>query len=958
MKYSNFVRLFFTLLLLLFFSISVYFLVSANKSIATSDTKERKQEEDKYQNARERALQEFQKTIDPKTRTVPTNRLLAAKKEIQRLATAKAIGNVNWVERGPSNVGGRTRALLFDQNDASNNTVFAAGVSGGLWKSTNFQTTATWTPVNDFFQNIAITAIIQHPTTKNVLYFGTGEGFDGDIRGLGIWKSTDSGQTWSQLASTNNATFHFVQDLLFDTAGNLYATTAAGGVQRSTNAGASWTGVRSGDGADLELGADGTIYATMGVQGNYGYVYKSTTGNAGSWVNITPPVDDFERIELAVAPSDANRLYALCEGLNSDDVTYMYRSENKGNTWTALTVPTICDQGDNSPFTRDQAWYDLIAVVNPTNADQVYIGGIDMLRSNNKGATWKQISKWTGEADWACSGTAPNYVHADHHMYVFEPGSSQRIVLGTDGGLFHSTNINASLPTYTTRNNGYRVTQFYSCAVHPAAGSNFIIGGTQDNGSHSLNSATLGNSIEVAGGDGGFCHIDQDNPSVQIVSYTNNDFYVSTDGGNNFEDISKFTGGSFINPTDYDDTANILYAAQSSGKFLRWPTPAASVTTSGVPTHQIVTVTGVSGIGTFTHVAVSPNTANQLYLGDDNGNVIRVSSAHSGTSRAGIGIFNYASITNSSESGSISCIAIEKGNENHILITLSNYGLTSVWETTNGGTTWTNVENNLPDMPIRWALFNPLDGDQAFLATEMGVWSTDDLNGTATDWTVTSMGLANVRVDMLQYRESDKLIAAATHGRGIFTTIDYGGITSNCTAVLEINNSSIPSNTYTAGDIITSTGTVASGSDVTFDATNSITLQSGFHAVTGSQFLAKIGGCTASVVADETPLDEVSRLMELTPTILDNTALEFALYPSPAASIVTIDFFLTSTTETVITLHNSTGGLVKILQQRTNLSSGQQQFSFNANTFEDGLYFVVMSTPKSRKSQKLMIVRN
>jgi hypothetical protein len=107
-----------------------------------------------------------------------------------------------------------------------------------------------------------------------------------------------------------------------------------------------------------------------------------------------------------------------------------------------------------------------------------------------------------------------------------------------------------------------------------------------------------------------------------------------------------------------------------------------------------------------------------------------------------------------------------------MLITYSNYGATSVFETYTANATiptWTAVEGNLPDMPVRWAMFDPRNPDWALLATELGVWSTADLNGSSTDWQPTNTGLANVRVDMLQYRASDRTIAAATHGRGLFT---------------------------------------------------------------------------------------------------------------------------------------------------------------------------------------------
>ena len=171
---------------------------------------------------------EILKTKDPLTGDVPRQRLDYARQiQSQRFAEQKlfnreaAVPGINWTERGPDNVGGRTRAIMYDQNDPAGKKVWAAGVGGGLW-FTNDITAATtvWTKVNDAFNNLAITCITQGKsfTSKNKMFFGTGEGWanpDG-IRGNGIWRSLDGGATWIQLPSTiNSDSFRFVQDILY-----------------------------------------------------------------------------------------------------------------------------------------------------------------------------------------------------------------------------------------------------------------------------------------------------------------------------------------------------------------------------------------------------------------------------------------------------------------------------------------------------------------------------------------------------------------------------------------------------------------------------------------------------------------------------------------------------------------------------------------------------------------------
>jgi len=116
----------------------------------------------------------------------------------------------------------------------------------------------------------------------------------------------------------------------------------------------------------------------------------------------------------------------------------------------------------------------------------------------------------------------------------------------------------------------------------------------------------------------------------------------------------------------------------------------------------------------------------------------------------------------------VSSIAVGQS-ENVLLVTFSNYGVESVWQTLDAGATWTNVEGNLPDMPIRWALYHPENDEQVMLATELGVWTTSQLNAVEVAWAQNAAGMANVRVDMLTLRPIDNTVLAATHGRGFFT---------------------------------------------------------------------------------------------------------------------------------------------------------------------------------------------
>ncbi|MEP7145806.1 MAG: PKD domain-containing protein [bacterium] len=710
---------------------------------------------------------EFLKTMDPKTNTVPTERLIPAlkyMKELQQTQQEGPIAGINWTERGPNNIGGRTRTILFDRADTSGKTVFAGGVGGGLWKTTDITLlNPNWTKLDDFFGNIAISCIVQNPLNTQEIYFGTGEGrYNIDaIRGLGIWKSSNGGANWSQLSATNNSNFYYIQKMaIHPVSGYIFAATRSGGIMRSTDGGSSWasvltTGVSIQErAADIQIAADNSIYATMGGVIWTDGIYKSTNGG-NNWTKLNTalsgfPASGFGRLEIACAPTDAQRIYVVAQNSATYGILGIYKSTNGGALFTPCALPIDGDPLIGNDYTRMQAWYDLPVSVDPNNADVVYVGGIDLFKSTTAGAVWTQFTHWYG-------GFTFQDVHADQHIIVFKKGSSDKILFGNDGGIFYTSEGSALIPTLKGKSANYNVTQYYGCAIHPAANTTHFLAGAQDNGSHLFTSAGINSTPEVTGGDGAFCHIDQNQPEFQWTAYVYNNYFRSTDGGASFTAVDFNDNGQFINPTDYDDINNKMYCGHTTGTYLRWNDPQSG------SSFDSVAVTAF-GSGKVTAVKVSQTTMNRVYFGLSSGRVIRVDGANSGTSNPG------TDITNGLPAGYISCVELENGNDNHILVTYSTYGITHVWESVNGGTSWTSIEGNIPDMPVRWIIINPINNNQALAATELGVWSTDNLNGTSTVWGPSNSGFANVSTHMLQYRMSDKVLIAVTHGRGLFST--------------------------------------------------------------------------------------------------------------------------------------------------------------------------------------------
>lgn len=722
-------------------------------------------EHDKYDGPAMIAEMEYMQTIDPALGRVPRERLVQALTQTdiaKENATYRLAGYGNWMERGPSSdatglnngnlrpnngvTAGRVRAVWLDLNDATQKTAWVGGVDGGLWKSTDITASpANWFLVNDFFSNMAITGITQSPAAKNIMYFCTGEwvyNIDA-VKGDGIFKSTDGGATWVQLSSTqSNSNFAYCSKILCDNLGNVYVTTLTG-VFRSTDAGANWTNITpsslpSNLFSDMELSSTGRLHVSAGQFSTCAYRY--TDNPAATTPTWTAPTSGYpssiKRIELGCS---GNTVYALPSD-NSYEVPTIYKSTDGGDHWSATTTqPT-------SGWAGGQAWYNMGIDVDPADGNTLVVGGLVPYKTTNGGATWTKLANWVG--------TTGQYVHADIHFIKIYGTGSNNLLFGSDGGIFFSSDAGT---TIRDRNVGLRIKQFYSVAIHPST-TNYFLAGAQDNGSHQLTSAGMGASVEVTGGDGAFVQIDQNEPKYQFTSYVFNNYRRSTNGGASWTDVDFSDNGQFINPTDYDDNANIMYCANSPGTYLRWTNPQTG------SAHASVSITALNG-NTISAVKVSPYTANTVYFGTegtgtricrvDNANTISSGSAGTNIS-TGLPTNVYTS-----------CINVGT-DDNNLMVSFSNYGVNNVWVSSNGGTSWTAIDGNLPDMPVRWCMFVPGDNTKAIIATETGVWLTQQINGASTVW-MASPSFPTVRTDMLQYRPSDKLIAAATHGRGLWT---------------------------------------------------------------------------------------------------------------------------------------------------------------------------------------------
>ena len=732
-------------------------------------------------------------TKDPQLGYVPKSRLVDAyQSRKNKLAQRNLLGRAtlfNWIERGPDSdavgasngntrpgngkTSGRVRAIWEDMGDVTGKTIWAGGIDGGLWKTNDISVNpATWTPINDFFGNLAVSSICQDPTNINIMYFGTGEkAINADaVRGAGLWMSTDRGVTWSVMPGTAN--FWNVSKVVCDANGNLYvgcnSISNTSGLQRYTKATSTWTNITpvglDPRVPDLELSTTGRLHVICGyynsaaASSGYRYADNPATVTSSTWTTAAVP---FSTAQYNVAlASNGNTIYAL-PSTSAFEVTTIYKSTNGGANWAATaTTPA---------FTSGQAWYCMAVSVDPNNADNVIVGSLDCFKTTNGGTTWTKISAWVG--------TTGQYVHADQQIITWN--KNNQVIFGCDGGVHYSADGGINI---SDRNTGLRIKQFYAIANHPTS-LNYFLAGAQDNGVHQLNNPGMGASVEVTGGDGAFVHIDQDQPQYQWGSYVYNQYRRSVNGGSTWSSVNySSSAGKFINPTDYDDVNNIMYCSGLANAFVKWSNPQSGSTFTSIA------MAGLNN-GKVSAVKVSPYTNNTVYFAGSGSGI--VPSIIKATNANATPVFTSLIKTGmTTTSTNISCIELGTDEQNMVVV-YTNYGINNVWVTNDAGTTWSAIDGNLPDMPVRWAMFYPGNNSKIILATETGVWQTELVNGTSTIWDPET-SFPNVRTDMLQYRASDRLLSAATHGRGVFTTTI--AVAPACSAVAGLSATAITNN--------------------------------------------------------------------------------------------------------------------------------------------------------------------
>lgn len=556
-------------------------LVNTNSELAGLNSSEEMGEEERKETlAKHYQEWMFELKKNPVTNQLSFDDVYEGRSQVKALlANASSRGGglgLEWETMGPNNVGGRTRAIVIDPNNP--NTMWAAGISGGVFISTDGSSSWTPSPGNETLGSLLVGAM--DIASNGDLYIGTGEDntgfFDGTssfthaFTGDGMFKSTDGGQSWTALAATTPTPGTIGTTSGIDWAyvyrvathpSNADEVVAGhnGGLEYSTDGGATWNFCNTvAIGAMDDNRAEDVIWDDEGylhvIYGNR--YYRSVDASDPYTLDLYGeglPTAAISRVVIAVAPSDNNYVYAYVAN-SSEELEGVYRSTDKGINFSVISPEA--SSVFNPP--GSQGDWNLCIAVNPSDADRIYIGGqLDSW-------TWRaSTGAWTSMTFSGYGESSPKYIHADHHTIVFHPTDPNIMFVGSDGGVSRTTNALDIYPDFATRNKGFDITQFNGVSVGFYGEA---LAGSQDNGSQYVN--FLGNSAleatEIVGGDGGKGEISKIRPEYLFAAFA--DFSSGTNGAALRRSVNGgSTSGTMFDP-NIDNDGN--GTADTGGEFI------------------------------------------------------------------------------------------------------------------------------------------------------------------------------------------------------------------------------------------------------------------------------------------------------------------------------------------------------------------------------------------------------
>jgi len=689
-----------------------------------------------------------------------------ARRRVQTLPVTGAV----WESIGPTNIGGRMTSIICHPDKAD--WIWAGAAAGGVWKSKDAG--RTWSPLWHSQESLSVGSLAIDSKNPDVIYCGTGEAnlsFD-SYAGVGIYRTTDGGDTWALLAPSRAARIptrigaiaidpHDCKHLLIGGVGAHESSPEPndlGGMYVSSDGGLNWhreTFISKKNywchSVVFHPTRPGVIFATVTELGARSGIWYSEDGGR-RWTQLTnglPDPENLSRTSLAVSPSNQDIIYAFAGSAlsaRSDLLQGVYRSEDGGQTWREISGKTQSGHKKLSRYfaDEDQIYYGNTIVVHPHNPDNVLCGGVDLHLTTNGGRTWRKVTRWDAERG------EPNYAHADHHHLVMPDSAEGRVYDVNDGGLDVSDDGGL---TWRNRSKGLVTTMYYDMDV--AQSGRRFAGGTQDNGTLETTRGRSNFHREILGGDGGWIVYDPSHSGHKYASSINMRIWRWRAANRRPTEVSppvpkaeaKSVWMCYIamDPNDANTVftgSKRVWRTKNDGK--TWRPVSANLDDS-----------------TITAIEIAPADSRRIYVGTENGGFFRsLNGGRTWGPNLKSGIIPGHTITRIDSTAKLGADVV--------FVTVANAGHSHVFCSKNGGRTWEDVDNGkLPDVPHHAVVIRPDAPNTVYLANDVGVFVTQNSGKT---WMNMTSNLPNVMVVDLVLHEKDATLSAATHGRGLWRT--------------------------------------------------------------------------------------------------------------------------------------------------------------------------------------------